>query len=238
MNARTLKLGSLLGAALVAAVGLLPSPALAQGPVVAKIQGYEVAEHIKFLGEAMSPVDFKRRFADTALISDHVVGGVPPFAGAQFADARASSFVSAKTGKGPIVGTFNILQDFDPTTNLLSTLQVTAQGKIKGTLDLSTILATGTAPISGKWSLERKKLRGTFEGTFAVPIPNPASPTGYVYINVDPSTPTPCRTAAGPDTGPAIPVGGGVSVCPVDPKEFLLGFPLTKLVLFLSADSD
>lgn len=245
MNGRRLKVGSIIGAALVPVLGLLlltPVPALAQGPVVAKIQGYEVAEHIKFLGGEMTPTNFDRRFANTALISDDVSGTIDPFLpnpGKKFADARASSFVSAKTGKGPIVGTFNVLEDFDPTTNLLSTLQVMAEGKIRGTLDLSTIMATATAPVSGKWSVKAKGLHGTFQGVFAVPFPHPASSTGYVYINIDPTTATPCRTAAGPETGAAINVPGvPVPVCVVDPKEFLLGFPLSKLVLFLFADSD
>ncbi len=243
MNIRTLKVGSALGAALLLLLGgLLLTPGLAQAQI-AKIQGYEVAEHIKFLGGAMTPTNFNRRFADSALLSDDVVGSVDPFLpnpGKKFADARATSRVSAKTGKGPIVGTFNILEDFDPTTNLLSTLQVVAQGRINGTLDLSTIFTTATAPVSGKWRIDgHRGLHGKFQGTFAVPIPHPVSPTGYVYINIDPSTATPCRTAAGPETGAAINVPlVPVPVCVVDPKEFLLGFPLTKLVLFLFADSD
>jgi hypothetical protein len=243
MNMQTLRKRGTLGAVLSLLLGglaLMPTPTLAQAPI-AKLQGYEVAEHVEFLGGAMTPTDFRRRFADTAIIGDDVVGSVDPFfpnPGKKFADARASSLVNAKTGKGPIVGTFYILEDFDPTTNLLSTLQVVAKGRIKGTLDLSTILTTATAPVSGKWRIEEKDLRGTFQGTFVVPIPHPASPTGYVYINVDPTTTTPCRTAAGPETGAAVSVPlMPVPVCFVDPKEFLLGFPLTKLVLFLFADS-
>lgn len=245
MNFRTLKAGSVLGMALVAAISLLPSPALAQGPVVAKIQGYEVAEHIKFLGGAMNVANFERRFAETALISDDIVGAVPPFIGAQFADAHATSVVSATTGLGRITGTFNILQDFDPTTNLLSTLQVVAQGKISGTLDLSTILTTATAPVSGVWSFKGKDLHGTFQGVFLVPIfvgVIPGLDTGYVYIDVDPAANS-CRTDTSPEGGAevSLPLGPGgtlVAVCPVHKKEFLLGFPLTKLVLFLFADSD
>ncbi len=246
MTSRRVKVSSILGAALVLVLGLLlltPGPALAQAPFAGKLVGYEVAEHIKFLGGEMTPTNFNRRFADTALISDDVSGTIDPFLplpGKKFADARASSFVSVKTGKGPIVGTFNVLEDFDPTTNLLSTLQVVAEGKIRGTLDLSTIMNTATAPVFGKWSLKKKDLHGKFQGTFAVPFPVPTgvSATGYAYFDIDPLNTTPCRTDAGPETGASMNIGLGANVCPVHKKEFLLGFPLTKLVLFLFADSD
>lgn len=246
MRVKRVNLSWAVVAPLLAVLLFLPSPSAAQAPY-AKVITYEVAEHIKFLGGEMTAEDFKRRFARATLIGDGVAGGPPfePNPGKKFIDASAVSFISGRTGKGPIHGTFNVLEDFDPTTELLSTLQVVASGTLNGTLDLSTIMATGTAPVFGKWRVRGQNLKGTFQGAFAVPFLLPPIPPlgflgGYFYIDVDP-TPNSCRTDTAPEGGAevSLPIGPGgalVAFCPVHPEEFLLGFPLTKAVLFLSVD--
>jgi hypothetical protein len=245
-KSRTMEVAIVRALSVVIAVGLVltAGQAAAQPEPVAQAIMYEVTEHIKFLGGEKNPEDFRRRFAGASLIGDHVVGGIEPFLpnpGKKFADAQATSAVSAKTGMGPIRGKFHILEDFDSDTQLLSTLEVKAKGTIEGTLDLSTVAATGVAPVSGNWRVTGKGFRGVggrFQGAFAVPFcVEPACDSGYFYVDVDPS-PNSCRTDAAPVGGAEmmlsiVPGGSDVAVCPVHPKEFLLGFPLTKLVLFL-----
>ena len=217
-------------AVVVSALALLlvASPSVAQAQY-ATIVAYEVAEHLKFKGGAGEPDNFKVRFAKATLLGFVVQAASDagnPFVVGDYIDADAKSFVKA-TGTGPIVGTFNTLQDFDPTTTLLATMEVTASGSLKGELDLTTALQ-GYAQVSGKWRVSHKK-KGTFQGLFLIPIPNALvgvpdflSPTGFVYV-VGPGGAATCMSGV---------VLG--AVCALHEDEVLLGFPLTKaeLVLF------
>ncbi|MBI3028708.1 MAG: hypothetical protein HYY64_04265 [Candidatus Rokubacteria bacterium] len=222
-------------AVVVSALALLSlaSPSVAQAQY-ATVVAYEVAEHLKFKGGAGEPDDFRVRFAKAILLGQ-VVWAAPdagnPFVVGGFIDADARSFVKA-TGTGRIVGTFNTLQDFDPTTMLLATMEVTASGSLHGELDLTTALQ-GYAQVSGKWRVSHKK-KGTFQGIFLIPFnisPDPAAPM-YVYLDLGPLAGTcPGRLPLGDPSDPATPYA-----CPVSQDEILLRFPLTKAVLVLFRD--
>lgn len=217
----------------VLALLLVASPSVAQTPY-ATIVAYEVAEHLKFKGGAGEPDNFKVRFAKATLLGQ-VVQAAPdagnPFVAGGYIDADAKSFVKA-TGTGPIIGTFNTLQDFDPFTTLLATMEVTASGSLHGELDLTTALL-GYAQVSGKWRVSHKK-KGTFQGIFLIPFnlsPDPAAPM-FVYLDLGPLAGScPGRFPLGDPANPATPYA-----CPVSQDEILLGFPLTKAVLVLFRD--
>ncbi len=216
-----------------------PSPAPAHGPknppappsFYAAAVGYEVAEHLRFKGGAGEPTDFKVRFAKATLLGQ-VVQAAPdagnPFVVGGFFDADAKSFVKF-TGKGPLVATFDTLQDFDPSTTSLSTMEVTATGTLEGELDLTPLMMTPPqpfAPTSGKWRI-RHNLKGNFSGVFLVPFPGAliGAPVEFVYA-LGPLGAAGCRSG----------VILGEQFCAVHEDEILLGFPLTKLELVLFRD--
>ncbi len=183
MNVRTLKLGSILGAALLAAIGLLPSLALADEPrgkgapsFFASAVAYEVAEHLRFKGGMGDPASFAVRLAKASLLGE-ILGSAPdagsPFVVGDFIDADANSSVSAATGTGPIIGTFNTLHDFDPTTKSLSTMLVTATGTLRGELDLRPLFESPPRPVAflnnAHWRVN-DDLRGPLVGVFLIPF--------------------------------------------------------------------
>lgn len=164
---------------LLTALALLlvaPGQSVAQAPsFYAGVVTYEVAEHLRFKGGAGEPTDFKVRLAKATLLGQVVLGAegtdaATPFVTGTYFDAEARSFVRF-TGKGPLIGTFNTLQDFDPFTMSLSTMEVTATGSLQGELDLTPLMGTPPqpfAPVSGKWRVRHRK--GPFQGVFLVPF--------------------------------------------------------------------
>ena len=183
MNFRRVKVGSILGAALIAMIGLLPSLALAHDEAkrhaspsfFASAVAYEVAEHLRFKGGTGDPTNFTVRLAKATLVGEILTsadaGGT--FVEGDFLDADGRSFVKAATGKGPFFATFNTLHDFDPTTKSLSTMLVTATGRLKGELDLSPLSQKPPVPIAplnnGRWRID-DHLHGPLVAVFLIPF--------------------------------------------------------------------
>ena len=244
MNFRRLKIGSILGAALVPVLGvllLMPGPALAQAPV-AQVTMYEVLEALQFkkpIRHTM-PQAFARRFAEASLLGNSIISfGDPVFGAASYIGAEATSNVninpaSRNFGTGPIRGEFDLLADFNGgDVDHLSDLAVVASGKIDGTLDLRPALNPTNpqpiAPVSGHWKLTTVHgERGQFTGAFLIATDLSAMGLpGIWYIQPD-------NLKASCVSGIVVALPGGVSACQLDPTEYVLGIPLTKVVLFLS----
>jgi hypothetical protein len=223
------KISRLAGVVAAVAIWVAPSLASAHQPVAAVIM-YEVAEAMSFKGSLQgSPT---RRLADATLLGNKIVplttDPTSPWANAEFITALALSDVSLATGKGPIVGTFNLLKDVDPTRESLDTLVVTASGSVLGVLDMSTA-DLGYAATSGTWQMKTSK--GIFAGVFVVPFPYG---DGYAYL--DPTASLHLDQLGVPfcDSTRAVTLPDGTKLCLLGSEEFALGIPLTKLVLILS----
>ena len=217
-------------AGVVAAVAIWVAPGLAAAhqPVAAVIM-YEVAEAMSFKSSQGSPT---RRLADATLLGNTIVplttDPTSPWANAEFITALALSDVSLATGKGPIVGTFNLLKDVDPTRESLDTLVIASSGTVYGVLDLSTA-DLGYAATSGTWQLKTSK--GIFTGLFVVPFPYG---DGYAYVDPTASLQLDQLGVSFCDSTRAVTLPDGTKACLLGSEEFALGIPLTKLVLILS----
>lgn len=243
MNFRRLKMGSILGAALVLVLGvllLMPGPALAQAPV-AQVTMYEVLEALQFKKPIRhtTPQAFARRFAEASLLGNSIISfGDPVFGASSYIGAAATSNVninpaSRSFGTGPIQGEFDLLTDFNGgDVDHLSDLAVVASGKIDGTLDLRPALDPTNpqpiAPVSGNWKLTtRHGERGQFMGAFLIAADLSAlGLPGDWYVQPD-------DLKASCVSGIVVALPGGVSACQLAPTEYVLGIPLTKVVLFL-----
>ena len=244
MNFGRVKVGRIIRAALVPVLGLLllvPSAALAQAPV-AQVTMYEVLEALQFKKPIRhtTPQAFARRFAEASLLGNSVVSfGDPVFAAASYIGAEATSNVninpaSRNFGTGPIRGEFDLLTDYNGgDVDHLSDLAVVASGKIDGTLDLRPALDPTNpqpiAPVSGNWKLKNVHgERGQFQGAFLIAVDGLTLGLsgGDWYLQPD-------QLNASCVSGVSFPAGPGVSLCQLAPTEYVLGIPLTKLVLFL-----
>lgn len=100
-----------------ALVSLTPATAAAQQPVAAVFM-YEVSEGLSFKPpkHVRNPEDAQRRLADATLLGKKIVpltaDPASPWATAHFISADTQSSVSLTTGRGPIGGTFDLLQEF------------------------------------------------------------------------------------------------------------------------------
>jgi hypothetical protein len=223
------KISRLAGLAAAVAIWVAPGLASAHQPVAA-VTMYEVAEAMSFKGSQQgSPT---RRLADATLLGNKIVplttDPASPWANAEFITAFAQSDVSLATGKGPIVGTFNLLKDVDPTRESLDTLVIANAGSVYGVLDLSTA-TLGYAATSGTWQLKTSK--GTFAGLFVVPFPYG---DGYVYLDPTDSMHLDQLGVSFCDSTRAVVLPDGTKACLLGSEEFALGIPLTKVVLILS----
>lgn len=226
----------LAGAVASAVVGLAPATAAAQQPVAAVFM-YEVSEGLSFKPpkHVRNPEDARRRLADATLLGKKIVpltaDPASPWAAADFISADARSNVSLTIGRGPIVGTFDLLRDIDPSRESLDTLVISGSGSLKGVLDLRTA-AQGYASASGTWHI-KKSPAGTFSGVFLIPFP--IAPDVYAYLDLssalqlDQMGLSLCANPIPLSADPAGPKG-----CVLGSDEFALGIPLTKAVLILS----
>jgi hypothetical protein len=117
---------------------------------------------------------------------------------------------------------------------------VVASGRLQGTLDLRPVLIldpnTGqvshSAPVSGTWDLENDGRKpGAFSGKFLIPFDGSAlGLAGDWYVNPGeleiPGQASICLSGVLID----IPIG---TFCQLSAQEYVLGFPLTKAVIFL-----
>ena len=222
------------GTVAAAVVWLAPGLATAQQPVAAVFM-YEVSEGLSFKTpkRVKDLAGAQSRLADAALIGKKIVpltAGPSPWARAHFISADANSSVSLHTGRGPIRGSFNLLQDIDPTRESLDTLVISASGSLRGALDLSTAMQ-GYASTSGTWEIKRSA-SGTFSGVFLIPFP--VAPGVYAYVDLtsalqlDQLGLSLCANPIPLSADPAGPKG-----CLLGSDEFALGIPLTKAVLIL-----
>lgn len=242
-------MGALIG--VMAVIVFVPAVAWAQP--VARVTAYEVLEALKFKGPIRhsDPQAFSLRFAEAGLLGDQVVPlqKDPLFAAATHIEAGATSNVninpkSRKFGTGPIQGEFDLLslQDLDGNGDPnLSDLVVIANGRLQGTLDLrpalipnpNTGMVSPLALVSGTWNLKRDGRKpGPFSGVFLIPFDAGAlGLPGNWYLNPSeleiPGLPSICRSGVKVDT----PFG---SFCQLSPEEYVLGFPLTKAIIFLN----
>jgi hypothetical protein len=86
------------------------------------------------------------------------------------------------------------------------------------------------APVSGRWDLKPGNIAKTFQGAFLIPFQIPGVP-GEWYLN-----PPSLEISALPSicaSGVITDFGFG-AVCQLAPSEHVLGFPLTKLVIYLN----
>lgn len=224
------------GAVAAAVLSLAAAPASAQQPV-AVVFMYEVSEGLSFKApkHVRNPADAQRRLADATLLGKKIVplttDPASPWAAAHFISADAHSSVSLTTGRGPIGGTFDLLQDIDPARESLDTLVISGSGSLRGVLDLRTA-TQGYARASGTWQI-KKSPPGTFSGVFLIPFP--IAPDVYAYLDVsstlelDQMGLSLCANPIPLSSDPAGPKG-----CVLGSDEFALGIPLTKAVLILS----
>ena len=203
--------------AVLPALWLAPAASRAQGrqgsdpppAPFATLKMYEVQEATDLRGGTpQAPV---LRLANAALVGTASGGlctaGQDPCA----FDTLAVSKIPLRIGVGPLTGNFQVM--FDTMLNpghLLSDLVLVAKGSVQGTLDLRPLLK-GTAPIAlmkGQWKSKALDARGTFSGTFLIPLPDPTKQcaTGFAYF--DPSSGLQC----------------------LDATEMSLGRPVTKVV--------
>lgn len=184
MKARRFVVSRVLAAVVAPALALLlvaPSPSLAHGPkpppappsFFASAVAYEVAEHLRFKGGAGEPDNFRVRLARATLLGQILfsVETEGPIVGGDFFDADGRSFVKA-TGTGPFVATLNTLEDFDPFSMSLSTMEVKGTGTLKGELDLTPLAETPPRPVAflnnARWRI--RHLRGSALGVFLIPF--------------------------------------------------------------------
>lgn len=160
---------------------------------------------------------------------------------------------SRQFGTGPIRGEFQLLtfmsdqvvEGADPN---LAQLVVTADGRLQGTLDLRLALDTvdpaPLAPVHGTWQLKKGGRPGWFSGTFLIPVSIPFGPpfgtvTFYVIPRELQQDANPFGLACAQQVHPALlaqvgmELGNGAIACRLEPEEFVLGFALTKAVIFL-----
>jgi len=196
MNLGKVKVGSIIGAALVPVLGLLllvPSAALAEEPF-ATVTAWEIQEFLRFKtgddGDSLT-----RRLGNATLVGQATDGlcalaGQSPCA----LDGRARSSVDLSTGLGPISGTFDILLDTNPGSPLLMDLVLAGTVELDGVLDLRPAL--GGAPVafaSGTWKSRKLHARGSFTATFLIPVPDflagaPGACGATVFAYVNPFT--------------------------------------------------
>jgi hypothetical protein len=230
-------------------------PALAWAQPVARVTAYEVLEALQFKAPNWHADPrsnaLVRRFAEAALLGDRILPLQPDplFAAATHIGAGATSKVnitpgSQKFGLGPIQGDFDLLtlQDLDGNGDPnLSDLVVIASGKLQGLLDLRPALipnpGTGQvspfALVSGTWSLKKDGHKpGPFSGLFLIPFEVPGLEGAQWYLNppeldLGGQLPTTCRSNV------IVNLAFG-SICQLSAEEYVLGFPLTKAVIFLN----
>jgi hypothetical protein len=211
--------------ALVAA-GLWLAPAVSQAEnrraggeptLFATLRLYEVQEGTDLRGREGSPA---LRVANAALVGSATgaicaataMPGMPPQDACPF-DTTAVSHVPLSKGFGELSGDFQLLFDSKPDQRLLSDLVLVANGSVQGTLDLRPFLFNNQpiATMEGTWKSKKLGVKGTFSGTFFVPVPDPAGAcaTGYVYVDLSSGSP--------------------VFQC-VEPNEMSLGNPVTKVI--------
>jgi len=175
INFGRVKVGSIIGAALVPLLGLLllvPSAALAEEPF-ATVTAWEIQEFLRFkTGDDEDSI--VRRLANATLVghATHGLCALTPGQDPCALDGRARSSVDLSTGLGPISGTFDILFDTNPGSPLLMDLVIAGTVELEGVLDLRAAL--GGAPVafaSGTWKSKKLHARGTFTATFLIPIP-------------------------------------------------------------------
>lgn len=229
MNFRKLKVGSIIGAAVVPVLGLLlltSSAALADGPF-GKVTAWEIQEFLLFkTGDDEDSII--RRLA-TATLVGHATDGLCALVGQNpcAIDGRAQSSVDVSTGVGTITGTFDILLDTNPDGPLLMDLVLAGKVKLHGTLDLRPAFlfmkGMGGAPValaSGTWRSRELGAQGGFTATFLIPIPSPAcSPPlglGFAYYN---------------------PLASPLLFQCLTPNDFSLGAPVVKAVADLTKES-
>jgi hypothetical protein len=227
---------------LALAAWVAPAPASAQEPVASAIL-YEVNEALRFVKRGARDTERPReRRPDTAEIARRVarasllgrevvpVGTHPLFKAGSFIQADATSNVNLATGKGPITGKLKLLSDIDPTRESLDTLVIDHEAFVRGELDLTTAMQ-GYATLSGHWwSVRKPRAEGTLQGFFLIPFLMPGDER-YFYLDLGlPAAPCPKPEVVYlPDP---------VLVCAVEPDEYALGIPLTKLVVtFLEGGS-
>jgi len=245
-----------------AAACLTPALASAQAPA-ARVVLYEVSESLKLTasqgggGHGHRVVGGARslaRLANAALLSNNLMplSAGTVFATAQYMTATAQSDVSLDPnsqafGTGPINGKFNLAVYQDLGHNgqkILSDLVVIASGELRGTLDLRDALDPANpqpiAPVEGRWRLDRDRAyTKVFAGVFLIPFQLPqalAVPLHLEGVNLylDP----PELEAAGSICASGVLIdlskyGIRTPLCQVSPDEHVLGFPLTKAVIFL-----
>lgn len=213
--------------AVVPALWLAPATSRAQNrrsepTLFATLTLYEVQEGTNLRGQ--SPVV---RLANAALVgkatgpicaATAMPPNLPPQDPCDF-DTRAVSNVPLNTGVGELNGDFELL--FDTMMNpghLLSDLVQVAKGKVNARLDLSPIL-TQTGAVAyikdGKWGSRTLGVKGTFTGTFFVPVHT---------VPTDPAEPDLC-----PETHFAYMDPHGGFQC-LAATEFSLERPVTKVV--------
>jgi hypothetical protein len=223
------------GTVAAAIVWLAPALATAQQPVAAVFM-YEVSEGLSFKApkHTKDAAGAMNRLADATLLGKKIVSltadPMSPWATAHFIGADAQSDVSLVTGHGPIKGSFDLLQDLDPSRESLDTLVISASGTLRGRLDLRTA-TQGYAIASGTWQI-KKSVAGTFSGVFLIPFP--VAPGVYAYLDLtsalqlDKMGLSLCAQPIPLSADPAGPKG-----CLLGSDEFALGIPLTKAVLIL-----
>ncbi len=185
---------------------------------LARVVLYEVSEAVRFAAseerdEAGEPIWV--RSADAALFGNDVtsLAEQPLFTPGMFVSARARSAVAMPGGRGSITCSFDLLMDGDPSRPSLDKLLVTASGTLDGRLDLRDA-ARGYACGEGRWSLP--DAHGTFTASFLIPTRRPDH-DGFWYVEHDVD-------------GHVRPEHDG-AWRPLRPDEFVLGIPVTKVIL-------
>ncbi len=192
MNVRTLKLGSILGAALLG-LSLWLTPAVSYGhEPFATVTASEVQEALRFK-KADDMESIIIRLANATLVGK-ATGGICVGSADCPIDGRAESSVNLSTGQGPFSGTFDLLMDTNPGSPLLMDLVLTGRVKVQGTLNLGPALlflqSGGGAPvafINGTWTSRDLHASGEIAGTFFIPIPSAllgkSCDMGWAYYN-------------------------------------------------------
>jgi hypothetical protein len=242
-------------------VTLVPASASAQGSGT-RVVLYEVWEALELRGPIKNadPEAFRRRFADAGLLGTAPEGASADsvFGHADAVVAEATSNVdinprSRQAGTGPIRGEFQLLRFMNPNrpddvAPNLAELVVIAEGRLQGTLDLRPAIGgvAPIAPVSGTWQLKGENGRqNRFDGLFLIPVSLPPDLMGLSFYVV-PSELASSGVACTANVPPAIldaleqlppelrfVVPAGFTTCLLEAHEFVLGFALTKAVIFL-----